>query len=257
MSIKVMSAVWETSEQKGSALLLLLAIADFADDTGVAFPSTTTLAKKVRMSGRQVIRLRQHLYESGELEYLAGGHGKGDKMSVRIVFKGDILSPLNDGIRVTSRAERVTPRVERVTSRVTKGDIAVSPDPPMIHHDPPMIHQHPTGGVGELSLGEGEENNNTQTAGMGIPAEVARQWISVVGELTDKQARMLAKRCTTDAQVTATLAAIQIMSDSPSITMPGAFFVKVFDGQYRRQHTGRRLTQEIDLTRYLPQGRPS
>ncbi len=34
MSIKIMSAVWRYSKAKGSALLVLLAIADFANDQG-------------------------------------------------------------------------------------------------------------------------------------------------------------------------------------------------------------------------------
>jgi hypothetical protein len=38
MSIKVMSLVWEKSQAKGKELLLMLAIADFADDWGEAFP---------------------------------------------------------------------------------------------------------------------------------------------------------------------------------------------------------------------------
>ena len=99
MSIKVMSAVWEHSKMKGSALLLQLAIADFADDAGIAFPGTETLAKKIRMSERQVKRLRQILYENDELAYISGGKFKGDKLSVR-----------------------VTPGAVRVTNRVSKGD---------------------------------------------------------------------------------------------------------------------------------------
>ena len=38
MSIRVMTQVWDTSEQKGSALLLLLALADHAADDGFCWP---------------------------------------------------------------------------------------------------------------------------------------------------------------------------------------------------------------------------
>lgn len=62
-----MSAVWEQSQHKGSELLLLLAIADFACDLGVAWPSITTLATKTRMSYRQTVRLLQAVAETGEL----------------------------------------------------------------------------------------------------------------------------------------------------------------------------------------------
>ena len=39
MSVRVSSRVWESSAQSGGGLLMLLAIADFADDDGVAFPA--------------------------------------------------------------------------------------------------------------------------------------------------------------------------------------------------------------------------
>lgn len=39
MSIRVMSSVWANSKQSGNDLLVLLALADFADDRGVAFPA--------------------------------------------------------------------------------------------------------------------------------------------------------------------------------------------------------------------------
>jgi hypothetical protein len=67
MSIKAMQRLWESSEQKGSRLLLLLAIADNADDHGFAWPGTTTLAEKIRMSERHTKRLLAELEETSEL----------------------------------------------------------------------------------------------------------------------------------------------------------------------------------------------
>lgn len=68
MSIRVVSAVWEQSRAKGSGLLLLLAIADFAHDDGTgAYPSNETLAAKIRMSPRQVRNLVGALESLGEL----------------------------------------------------------------------------------------------------------------------------------------------------------------------------------------------
>ena len=68
MSIKTMSRVWDHSAQKGSSLLLLLAIADHADDRGEnAWPSVDTLARKTRMTPRQVQKLIRKLEASGEL----------------------------------------------------------------------------------------------------------------------------------------------------------------------------------------------
>jgi len=42
MSIEHMTLVWKHSKKGGTALLLLLAIADFANDDGVAWPSLAT-----------------------------------------------------------------------------------------------------------------------------------------------------------------------------------------------------------------------
>lgn len=67
MSIKVMSNIWDQSEQKGGKLLLLLAIADHADDYAFAWPSISTLAEKIRMSERHTRRMLQELEEDCEL----------------------------------------------------------------------------------------------------------------------------------------------------------------------------------------------
>jgi DnaD/phage-associated family protein len=62
-----MTRVWASSQQKGSTLLLLLSIADYANERGVAYPSIATLAQKVRMTERNVQKLLGKLAESGEL----------------------------------------------------------------------------------------------------------------------------------------------------------------------------------------------
>lgn len=67
MSIKIMSRVWEKSKQGGSQLLLLLAIADNANDSGFAWPGQEYLAKKIRMNKRSIPRLAKKLHEVGEL----------------------------------------------------------------------------------------------------------------------------------------------------------------------------------------------
>ena len=67
-----MSTVWEQSKEKGSNLLLLLAIADHAADDGYCWPGTKTLAKKIRMSVRSVLRAIKTLEASGELYVVRG-----------------------------------------------------------------------------------------------------------------------------------------------------------------------------------------
>lgn len=78
MSIKVMTFVWEHSHHKGSVLLTLLAIADFASDDGTnAYPAIATLAEKTRMTERNVQIVLKKLETSQELtmQRNAGPHG--------------------------------------------------------------------------------------------------------------------------------------------------------------------------------------
>jgi hypothetical protein len=90
-----MSRVWESSSQKGGKLLCLLAIADFSNDNGVAFPGIETLARKTRMSVRQVQRVIQELSSAGELLIEANAGPKGCHL-YRIILRqnggGDILT---------------------------------------------------------------------------------------------------------------------------------------------------------------------
>src|SRR5262245_27068310 len=78
MSIKVMSHVWTHSKQRGSYLVTMLAIADYAHDDGKnAYPSIATLAKKTRMTERNVQLVLRKLVDDEELviEFNAGPHG--------------------------------------------------------------------------------------------------------------------------------------------------------------------------------------
>lgn len=67
MSVQTMAAVWKGSQHGGSALLMMLAIADFSDDKGVAYPAVSTLADKTRMKPRNAHYLLNELQASGEL----------------------------------------------------------------------------------------------------------------------------------------------------------------------------------------------
>lgn len=58
MSIKIMQEVWQSAPVSGGTLLVLLAIADSADETSrTCFPGIENLAHKARLSERQVKRV--------------------------------------------------------------------------------------------------------------------------------------------------------------------------------------------------------
>lgn len=67
MSISVMDRVWRLSKARKGELLMMLAIADFANDGGEAWPSVPTLAKKSRLSERQAQYALRRLVQSAEL----------------------------------------------------------------------------------------------------------------------------------------------------------------------------------------------
>jgi Helix-turn-helix domain len=54
MSIRVMSKVWDEAPYNLGTLLVLLALADWADDEGLCWPKNAQLQKKTRLSERQV-----------------------------------------------------------------------------------------------------------------------------------------------------------------------------------------------------------
>lgn len=68
MSVRVMSWVWEQSRAEPTDRLVLLAIADCANDAGAeAYPSMATLVKKTGLHERSVQRAVKHLVGLGEL----------------------------------------------------------------------------------------------------------------------------------------------------------------------------------------------
>lgn len=72
-----MARVWADSKHSGTELLMLLAIADFADDEGNAYPAVTTLAAKCRMKPRNANYILAGLQSSGELEVRVNEGPKG------------------------------------------------------------------------------------------------------------------------------------------------------------------------------------
>jgi len=75
MSIRVLDQVWKNTQAIGSQLIVLLAIADFAQDNGKAWPSVRTLAKKARISMRHTQKVIKQLRIMGELNVKQNASG--------------------------------------------------------------------------------------------------------------------------------------------------------------------------------------
>jgi hypothetical protein len=88
MSLKVMNHVWTRSKASGAGLLALLAIADCADDSGIAYPSQATIARKARISERNLKRIISELCSTREMEILEKGDGR-RSTTYQILMKND------------------------------------------------------------------------------------------------------------------------------------------------------------------------
>lgn len=80
MSHQASTYVWEHSAQKGTFLLLLLAIANYADRRGRAFVGVKRLAKDIRMSERNTQRALKRLVQSAELIVMPGAGPNGTNL---------------------------------------------------------------------------------------------------------------------------------------------------------------------------------
>ena len=113
MSIKLLDRCWRFSKAKGGDLLVLLGIADFASDEGVAYPSISTLAKKVRLTPRNTQRAIRRLVTSKEL-LLEEGKGPHRVHLYRIILTEGLTSEGCQNVVVTERQGDI-----RNTRRVT------------------------------------------------------------------------------------------------------------------------------------------
>ena len=65
MSIEAMSWVWKHADVSGATLLVLLALADYANHNGICWPGVEALAEKARVSERYVRDLLGDLERDG------------------------------------------------------------------------------------------------------------------------------------------------------------------------------------------------
>lgn len=104
MSILIMNEVWQNAPADKGDLLILLALADWADDKGRCFPAIATLAAKGRMSERNAQRCLTNLRERGIIRVDIGSGPKGcnvyhidiagmKKAALSEVVTGDKMSP--------------------------------------------------------------------------------------------------------------------------------------------------------------------
>jgi Helix-turn-helix domain len=132
MSIKVMTEVWESSNTKGGARLVLLALADYANDEGYCHPGVERLALKSALTERNVQFILRDLEARGELvtlQRMGRGHVNAywvlpPKTVARLRFEGKTAKSFHPfqmlEERVKSGAEKVKSTAQMVKSETEK-----------------------------------------------------------------------------------------------------------------------------------------
>jgi hypothetical protein len=83
VSIKLMAKVWDYSQASGNDLLVLLVLADMANDEGECWPSMATIARKSRLNVRNArLRIRS-LEEMEEVLVIHGGGAASSRGGLR------------------------------------------------------------------------------------------------------------------------------------------------------------------------------
>lgn len=93
-----MSRVWDTKEiSKQGELLVMLCLADFANDDGESWPSVGRVAEKCRLSERAVQYILSKLRADGLIEVIKGGDGPRD--TNRYLIRVQKLHPLEKRVQ--------------------------------------------------------------------------------------------------------------------------------------------------------------
>ncbi len=134
MSVEHTSRVWKQAKQNGAKLLLLLAIADFANANGVAFPSVSTLAKMTRTDERHIRRRLNELTSSGDLAI----YRRRRRTSFYIVRVGQSEEEFSEAIAAIASATGAAEKEIRIAldnaKKASGGQIAPTPWPNSPHH---------------------------------------------------------------------------------------------------------------------------
>lgn len=129
MSVKVSERVWRYSKATGTARLVLLSVADHCaneDGTG-AWPSLDRLAKRTRLSPRQVQRMLRRLELAGELRI---EERRGRSHLLTVLVRGDARdTPTDPESTALDDTPGVTPATPRDDSEGVKGVSPMTPKP--------------------------------------------------------------------------------------------------------------------------------
>ncbi|MGY2892511.1 helix-turn-helix domain-containing protein [Deinococcus sp. UYEF24] len=126
MSIKVMTEVWGSSQATGTKRLMMLALADHANDEGCCFPGISSLALKCKISERNAQLVLRDLEESGELitergtgrrntnMYWVFPPGTVARLLLELPVQLERVKSSDERVKISAQLERVKFSAERV-----------------------------------------------------------------------------------------------------------------------------------------------
>ena len=138
MSVVCTSRVWRHSESTGSHRIVLLAIADFANEDGVGWPGQDRLARMSKLSVSSVKRIVSDLVESGELWRGRRREGGPNAYIVLVGLEDEELERATQLVIdlgcdpedvMTVYDPGITPSTTLVSPTVPPGTTAMDPDP--------------------------------------------------------------------------------------------------------------------------------
>lgn len=165
MSVRTLARVWELSAQAGNDLLMLLAIADFADDDGRAYPSIATLARKCRMTPRNVNLILAELRKTGELVVRQNEGPKGTNL-YRVVLPPPLKKPSPPEETFTLKDSSATPE-------------ETFPPPLKKPSDEPSVNRQQPSTRSRTQFELTKFDPRSHLAGLDVPAEVIGDWLAL------------------------------------------------------------------------------
>ena len=127
MSIKLMTAVWDRQDLSSTQKLVLLSLADWANDDGLCWPSIDRLAIKTSMAGRSVQRIIRDLESMGFVrrdEVL----GKGNRYWISIPLTEchpcpSVTPPLTESHPTPDTVSPNTSKIHQLTTKYIRREL--------------------------------------------------------------------------------------------------------------------------------------
>ncbi|WP_420847209.1 helix-turn-helix domain-containing protein [Metapseudomonas resinovorans] len=184
MSIKAMNWAWEQS-LPCSPKLILMALADAADDSGDCWPKVKTIARKCGVSERTVQRVMKDLIADGLLELTPRFNHEGRQVSNNYRLLLDVRYPEKLSPSVQNGQGRVAPVSSSGVTQLRQGQ----GDKARSYQEPPI---EPKDESSSASLrfhsglsGEGRERCSALLVGMGL--EHAQRLLDELGCAMDRK----------------------------------------------------------------------